>query len=67
MEEREVALRLRGAAGSRLTKAKLKSKGVGRGWRLQYLKRLLWHSLFSGGICGGEIDRLPFKVYWCFF
>ena len=51
--KREVAFWLRGAAGSRLTEAKLKSKGVGRGWRVQDLKGLLWHSLFSGGVCGG--------------
>lgn len=50
-EEREVALRLRGAVGAHPSKAKLKSIRVGEGWRSQYLKGLLWHSLFSGGVC----------------
>lgn len=50
-EEREVALRLRGAVGAHPSKAKLKGIRVGEGWRSQYLKGLLWHSLFSGGVC----------------
>lgn len=52
-------MRLRGAVGSQLSKAKLKGSGVGGGWRLQYLKGLLWHSLFSGGVCRGKIS--PFQ------